>query len=1179
MKKYLFLFTSLLFTFVSISQLGQVDLSFNTFDNPSYGDLSGIDNKVYTSAIQSDGKIILGGEFSSYNGISYNNIVRINPNGNIDSSFQIGYGFNSLVSKIKIQGDGKILVSGFFTSYNGNTVNRVVRLHTDGSIDSTFNVGVSNGGMVRAIDIDSNGDIYFGGDFTGFNGNSVNNIAKVNINGDFDNSFQVAADLYFLKGLLIQSNGKLIVYGDFEDYNSSGINSIVRLNQDGSLDNGFNIGLDVNQSVSTVFENSNSDLYIGGAFDSIAGNTNIQSLARFDSNGLLDPTFIMSPGISTPNVVLEHNNEVYIGGSAFPFQKRDLTGATIPGSSNGPNSILCHAFNGTDIYVAGTAGKRVYKLLFPDCSISPDFNNAALGGTTVLTQIETLPNGKMLIGASGELITTFNSIPTESPILRLMPDGSLDTTFIVDISFTQYVNVTNKGRFVVQQDGKILVLTHAIINGSPHRIIRLNSDGSLDSTFNLDNSIDVSYRYLNLCMQNDGKIILTTSYSSIQTQQIQNNLYRLNSDGSIDPSFYGGHIIPGTNVGRVVKILCASNGNIFIGRTSTEILALLPNGSINNDFSNIDLMVDVFQDMIFDAEENIIVGGNFSSVSQNIIRILCPTYSVDGSFINNVHSSNAMKLMRQNDNKIIAMYNNVNNNNFPAVYNNFVRRYNPDGSLDHDILFSDPVLSESFLPHFITMNQQNNILLAGGFKNINTSYLKNGVTRLFNDVPYDTCAFFNGLITVDSLINCASDGGISITGLNGAPPYSYNWTSGNLVDLNANSSQISSGGPYICEITDTNNCSVTIGTFIEGPSATGNTFDLNANLLSTEFRPGFDSEIWLNAFNDGCLPVDGQLKLVLDPQLTLNNSQPPAIVSGDTLIWDFSSLVYGSNHIKPHLNVHISTQAQIGDTVTLNLMMTPIVGDNDPSNNVKFYYTPIVNGYDPNVKSVYPKGKCLSNYIKQDQKLTYTIRFQNTGNSEAININIIDTFDINLDFNSLKIIGNSHDVVTEIIDNNIVNFVFNGINLIDSTTNEVESNGYVIFEIEPLPNVSHGTSISNHANIYFDFNPPIVTNKLINTIYDGDLSSLNCFLSLAEQEKIQKPLVYPNPFSNQIIVKSFYGLSQIILYSSIGQELIRVSSDNEGYGTLNTENLSNGVYLIKVVGQNTEEIVKIVKSK
>lgn len=191
----------------------------------------------------------------------------------------------------------------------------------------------------------------------------------------------------------------------------------------------------------------------------------------------------------------------------------------------------------------------------------------------------------------------------------------------------------------------------------------------------------------------------------------------------------------------------------------------------------------------------------------------------------------------------------------------------------------------------------------------------------------------------------------------------------------------------------------------------------------------------------------------------------------------------------------------------------------------------------------------------------------------------MDTLNSNLDLNSLNIVGSSHDMVTEIVANNIVKFVFNDINLIDSLTNEGESHGYVIFEIKPKANLSQGTLISNQVNIYFDFKPPIVTNEVTNTIYDGDLNSLNCFLSLSEEGGIQKPIAFPNPFSDEINVKSYYGPSQIILYSSIGQELIRVSSDNEGNGTLNTENLSSGVYLIKVIGQNSEEIIKIVKSK
>src|SRR5690606_13056273 len=127
----------------------------------------------------------------------------------------------------------------------------------------------------------------------------------------------------------------------------------------------------------------------------------------------------------------------------------------------------------------------------------------------------------------------------------------------------------------------------------------------------------------------------------------------------------------------------------------------------------------------------------------------------------------------------------------------------------------------------------------------------------------------------------------------------------------------------------------------------------------------------------------------------------------------------------------------IGDTIHLQLFATPISGDSDSTNNNRNYHFPVINGYDPNKKSVYPEGKCANRYISNDQKLIYTAQFQNTGNSEAINIAVIDTLDTAIDPYSLRVLSTSHSMRTEVIADNIVKFIFDNINLPDSTSNEL----------------------------------------------------------------------------------------------------------------------------------------------
>ena len=144
---------------------GIVDTSF------VYG--TGFDSVVLSNAIQSDGKMIVGGYFSDYNGTPANFIIRLNSDGSVDTSFVYGLGFNSSVFSIAIQSDGKILVGGGFTDYNGTSANRIIRLNSDGSIDTSFVTGTGLDNTVFII-AQSDFKILLGGFFSDYNGVSAN---------------------------------------------------------------------------------------------------------------------------------------------------------------------------------------------------------------------------------------------------------------------------------------------------------------------------------------------------------------------------------------------------------------------------------------------------------------------------------------------------------------------------------------------------------------------------------------------------------------------------------------------------------------------------------------------------------------------------------------------------------------------------------------------------------------------------------------------------------------------------------------------------------------------------------------------------------------------------------------------------------------------------------------------
>jgi uncharacterized delta-60 repeat protein len=158
---------------------------------------TGFNNTVNSIAVQGDGKILVGGTFTSYNGTSRNRIGRLNSDGSLDTGFSIGTGFpTNAVNSIAVQGDdGKILVGGSFTSYNGTTRNRIARLNSDGSFDTGFSIGTGFNSAVNSIAVQGDdGKILVGGTFTSYNGGaagSSNRIARLNSDGTLDSGFSI----------------------------------------------------------------------------------------------------------------------------------------------------------------------------------------------------------------------------------------------------------------------------------------------------------------------------------------------------------------------------------------------------------------------------------------------------------------------------------------------------------------------------------------------------------------------------------------------------------------------------------------------------------------------------------------------------------------------------------------------------------------------------------------------------------------------------------------------------------------------------------------------------------------------------------------------------------------------------------------------------------------------------
>jgi hypothetical protein len=223
----------------------------------------------------------------------------------------------------------------------------------------------------------------------------------------------------------------------------------------------------------------------------------------------------------------------------------------------------------------------------------------------------------------------------------------------------------------------------------------------------------------------------------------------------------------------------------------------------------------------------------------------------------------------------------------------------------------------------------------------------------------------------------------------------------------------------------------------------------------------------------------------------------------------------------------------------------------------------VTASYDPNDKQVFPDG-IIDTTVHW---LTYTIRFQNTGTAAADNIYVIDTLSNDVDIQSFQLLAMSHPGFVQILENRIVRFNFPNINLPDSNSNEPLSHGYAQYKVKLNDNLPVGTSINNTAYIFFDFNPPVVTNTVNNTI---DLP--NGISAIATERPVT---VFPVPFVNSFTLMGVKN-SSFSIFDSFGKEILVGEMTNERM-EINSESWPQGIYLIKVQNGRKLKTGKLIK--
>ena len=316
----------------------------------------------------------------------------------------------------------------------------------------------------------------------------------------------------------------------------------------------------------------------------------------------------------------------------------------------------------------------------------------------------------------------------------------------------------------------------------------------------------------------------------------------------------------------------------------------------------------------------------------------------------------------------------------------------------------------------------------------------------------------------------------------------------------------------------------------------------------------------------------GSINLSFDPAKLAFVSASPNVLSQTTgnLLWTYSGLVpYQSKQINIVFHVNTPPVVNIGDTLHFTAAIDPVEGDETPDDNT-FIFNQVVRGaYDPNDKELVD-GSAID-ISRTGDYLHYIIRFQNTGNEPAFSVVIKDPLPGNLDWNTLVPIAASHPYRAVINKQNQVEFIFDHIMLPGKNVNEQASHGFIAFKIKPKNTIVVGETINNKADIYFDYNQPVVTNTATTTIVKHSKNGNSLDLTL-----------YPNPASKEVwlSVKPGMQIRSVNIYTARGERIYtEIIKNITSLKKLDITNLPAGILFIEVISDQEKAIEKVIKIK
>ena len=439
------------------------------------------------------------------------------------------------------------------------------------------------------------------------------------------------------------------------------------------------------------------------------------------------------------------------------------------------------------------------------------------------------------------------------------------------------------------------------------------------------------------------------------------------------------------------------------------------------------------------------------------------------------------------------------------------------------------------------------------------------------------CGNVSGTVYFDHDQDCAQDGndpGIPyrVLTINPGPEYAITDAAGhyarNLLTGDYTITATGSDLLQLCPVTSPVPFTIPSGGSVVVDLADSSTIDLDLEAIPYHLpaRPGFTSSIhgWVRNLS-GQLSGPVTVTLSIDPVFTLVSTDPtPTSVVGNVITWDLPNLnsfghagVWASVSLPPDVGL-------IGTPFTNTLTCTNTLGDAAPANNTSTDTDLITGSFDPNDKAVRTSsgqnnGQFL---IETDEWLDYTIRFQNTGTDTAYTVMMLDTLSPALAARQIRPGVSSHPYRFELLDGHIAKFVFENILLPDSNVNLAGSEGFVQFRIPQLPDNPDGMRIENTAAIYFDFNPPVITNTVWHTVGTNFITTSTTYTDPA-----RGPLrVYPNPAASVVYFASEEtpgDCLNLLVTDALGREVRQVSATQMPIA-LDCNDLPAGTYFFRI---------------